>query len=73
MLISPADIHYVDNTKISEQSISLVKAQFNFWFDKCAWHRPSILILDNLDKLLSAEVEVVSVLRKIYMIIIFAF
>lgn len=36
-----------------------VKAQFNFWFDKCAWHRPSILILDNLDKLLSAEVEVV--------------
>ena len=55
----PADIHYIDSAKISEQPIVSVKAQFNFWFDKCAWHRPSILILDNLDKLLSAEVEVV--------------
>ena len=55
----PADIHYIDSAKFSEQPISSVKAQFNFWFDKCAWHRPSILILDNLDKLLSAEVEVV--------------
>jgi peroxin-1 len=57
----PADIHYIDIARISEQPIPSVKAQFNFWFDKCAWHRPSILILDNLDKLLSAEVEVVSV------------
>jgi len=30
----------------------------NYWFDKCAWHKPSVLIIDNLDKLLSAEVEV---------------
>jgi peroxin-1 len=56
-----ADIHYIDSAKFSEQPIPSVKAQFDFWFDKCAWHRPSILILDNLDKLLSAEVEVVSV------------
>ena len=55
----PADVHYIDSAKISEQPITSIKAQFNFWFDKCAWHRPSILILDNLDKLLSAEVEVV--------------
>ena len=55
----PADIHYIDSAKFSEQPIPSVKAQFNFWFDKCAWHRPSILILDNLDKLLSVEVEVV--------------
>lgn len=52
-----AYIHYVDNAKFSQQSVSFIKAQFNFWFDKCAWHRPSILILDNLDKLLSPEVE----------------
>lgn len=60
----PADIHYIDISKISEQPIPSVKAQFNYWFDKCAWHRPSILILDNLDNLLSAEVEVVSVFRR---------
>jgi peroxin-1 len=53
-----ADIHYIDSAKFSEQPILSVNAQFNFWFDKCAWHRPSILILDNLDRLLSAEVEV---------------
>ena len=57
----PADIHYIDSVKISQQPIPSVKAQFNFWFDKCAWHRPSVLILDNLEKLLSAEVEVVLV------------
>ncbi|KAF8813732.1 AAA-domain-containing protein [Phlegmacium glaucopus] len=52
-----AYIHYIDVSKFSEQSIPSIKAQFNYWFDKCAWHRPSILILDDLDKLLSAEVE----------------
>ncbi|PPQ77199.1 hypothetical protein CVT25_011045 [Psilocybe cyanescens] len=52
-----AYVHYVDASKLSEQPIPSVKAQLNFWFDTCAWHRPSILVLDNLDKLLSAEVE----------------
>jgi len=52
------DILYVDASKLAEQPTPSVKAQVNYWFDKCAWHRPSILILDNLDKLLSAEVEV---------------
>lgn len=52
------DILYVDASKLAEQPIPTVKAQVNYWFNKCAWHRPSILILDNLDKLLSAEVEV---------------
>ncbi|KAF8971068.1 P-loop containing nucleoside triphosphate hydrolase protein [Flammula alnicola] len=50
-------VHYVDASKLAEQPIPSVKAQLNFWFDKCAWHRPAVLILDNLDKLLSAEVE----------------
>ncbi|CAA7259159.1 unnamed protein product [Cyclocybe aegerita] len=48
---------YVDVSKFSDQPVSAVKAQFNYWLDKCAWHRPSVLVLDNLDKLLSAEVE----------------
>jgi len=52
------DIHYVDVSAIAGQSVSSVKAQFHYWFEKCAWHAPSILVLDNLDKLLSAEVEV---------------
>src|SRR6266511_3869722 len=52
------DIHYVDVSVIAGQSVSSVKAQFHYWSEKCAWHAPSILVFDNLDKLLSAEVEV---------------
>ncbi|KAH9485161.1 Peroxisome biosynthesis protein PAS1 [Psilocybe cubensis] len=52
-----AYIHYVDASKLSEQPIPSIRAQLNFWYDTCAWHRPSILVLDNLDKLLGAEVE----------------
>lgn len=53
-----ADIHFVDASRYSEQPISTVKSLFRYWLHKAAWHRPSILILDNLDKLLGAEVEV---------------
>ncbi|KAL1746204.1 P-loop containing nucleoside triphosphate hydrolase protein [Schizophyllum fasciatum] len=48
---------YADAATLSEKPISAIKAQFDYWFDKAMWHRPSILILDNLDKLLSAELE----------------
>ncbi|PPQ98400.1 hypothetical protein CVT24_004079 [Panaeolus cyanescens] len=50
-------IQHIDASKLSEQPVSAVKAQFRYWFDKCAWHKPSLLVIDNLDKLLSAEVE----------------
>jgi len=52
------DVHYVDVSKLVQLSISSLKAHFNYWFDKCSWHKPSVLILDSLDKLLSVEVEV---------------
>ncbi|RDB24902.1 Peroxisome biosynthesis protein PAS1 [Hypsizygus marmoreus] len=49
--------HFVDVSRFSEQPIAAVKALFKYWYDKAMWHRPSVLVLDNLDKLLSAEVE----------------
>ncbi|GLB37363.1 putative peroxisome biogenesis factor 1, N-terminal [Lyophyllum shimeji] len=49
--------HFVDVSRYAEQSIPSIKALLRYWFAKATWHRPSILILDNLDKLLSAEVE----------------
>jgi peroxin-1 len=52
------DIYYVDISRHAEQPIATVKSLFSYWFDRASWHRPSILILDNLDKLLNAEVEV---------------
>ncbi|KAF8995495.1 P-loop containing nucleoside triphosphate hydrolase protein [Cyathus striatus] len=49
--------HYVDVSKYAEQPAGVMKQQFNYWFDKAAWHKPSVLILDNLDKLLGPEHE----------------
>lgn len=57
-LIRKLDIHYVDVEKYAETPVPTVKNLFNYWFDKAAWHKPSVVVLDNLDKLLSAEVEV---------------
>ncbi|PFH52085.1 hypothetical protein AMATHDRAFT_57931 [Amanita thiersii Skay4041] len=50
-------IYYVDVTQHTEHPASKVHALFKYWSEKAAWHRPTLLILDNLDRLLSAEVE----------------
>ncbi|KXN87354.1 Peroxisome biosynthesis protein PAS1 [Leucoagaricus sp. SymC.cos] len=50
-------IHYIDVSKYSDTPVSTVKTLFGYWFDKAAWHKPSVIVLDSLDKLLSAEVE----------------
>lgn len=52
------DTHYVDVSRYSEKPVATLKALFQYWFDKAVWHLPSILILDNLDKLMGPEVEV---------------
>lgn len=52
------DTYYVDVSRYAEQPTVMLKSLFNYWFDRACWHRPSVLVLDNLDKLLSAEVEV---------------
>ena len=56
--LSFADTYYVDFARHSEQPVSKLKSLFRYWFDNAAWHRPTILIFDNMEKLLSAEVEV---------------
>ncbi|KAJ7072576.1 P-loop containing nucleoside triphosphate hydrolase protein [Mycena amicta] len=48
---------YVDASRIASQPIPVIKALFNYWFDKAVWHQPSVLILDNLEKLVGAEAE----------------
>lgn len=48
----------MDVSRYSDKPVPTIHAQFKYWAEKVAWHRPSVLVLDNLDKLLSAEVEV---------------
>ncbi|KAI0053237.1 AAA-domain-containing protein [Auriscalpium vulgare] len=49
--------YYVDLARWADKPIVTLRAQFQFWLDKAMWHRPSVLIFDNIDKLISAEVE----------------
>ncbi|KDQ13914.1 hypothetical protein BOTBODRAFT_175049 [Botryobasidium botryosum FD-172 SS1] len=48
---------YVDLAKYAEEREAAIKQQFQKWLDLALWHRPSILVLDNLDRVVGAEVE----------------
>ena len=49
---------YVDLAKYTETPVSKIKALLRYWFDKAFWHRPTVLVLDNIDKLMGIEQEV---------------
>lgn len=48
---------YVDLAKYTETPVPKVKALLNYWFDKAYFHRPTVIIMDNMDKLMCAEQE----------------
>ncbi|KAJ7128978.1 P-loop containing nucleoside triphosphate hydrolase protein [Mycena crocata] len=48
---------YVDVSRYAAQPVHMVKSLLSYWFKKAVWHRPAILILDNLEKLVGAELE----------------
>ena len=54
---------YVDFSRYTEKPVQTLRTQFQFWLDKAMWHRPSVLIFDNIEKLLGTELEV---LRSFY-------
>ncbi|CCL98466.1 uncharacterized protein FIBRA_00464 [Fibroporia radiculosa] len=52
-----AYIIYVDAAKYTETPVAKVRSLLNFWMVKATWHRPSVLVFDNIDKLMGAELE----------------
>ncbi|KAG8215478.1 P-loop containing nucleoside triphosphate hydrolase protein [Butyriboletus roseoflavus] len=52
-----AYIHYIDFRFYTEKPVATLKALFRYLYEIAAWHRPTVLIFDNLDKVLKAEVE----------------
>lgn len=52
------DVLKVDLAQYTTMPVPKVKALFNYWFEKAYWHRPSIILFDNMDKLMAAEEEV---------------
>lgn len=35
-----------------------MRSNFQNWLDVATWHRPTVLVLDNLDRAVGPEVEV---------------
>ncbi|CEL56526.1 Peroxisome biosynthesis protein PAS1 OS=Komagataella pastoris GN=PEX1 PE=3 SV=1 [Rhizoctonia solani AG-1 IB] len=52
-----ACIVYVDLAQLADQHTSVLRDKFKTWRTVAAWRQPSVLVLDNLDKVVSAEVE----------------
>lgn len=48
---------FVSCESVMNESFDQLCNTFNKWVQECFWNEPSVLILDNLDKILSAEVE----------------
>ncbi|KAF8170325.1 P-loop containing nucleoside triphosphate hydrolase protein [Mycena galopus ATCC 62051] len=48
---------YVDVARYATQPVHTIKALLQYWFKKASWHRPAVLILDNLEKLVGVELE----------------
>lgn len=49
---------YVSCESIMNENFTLLSNNHvTKWIQECSWHKPSLLILDNLDKILSAEME----------------
>ncbi|CAO3684390.1 unnamed protein product [Umbelopsis ramanniana] len=42
---------------VADERVPVLKDQLQKWFDEAAWHAPSILFFDDIDRLIPAEVE----------------
>ncbi|KAJ7276088.1 P-loop containing nucleoside triphosphate hydrolase protein [Mycena haematopus] len=42
---------YVDAARYAAQPVHSIKALLQYWLRKASWHRPSVLVLDNLERL----------------------
>lgn len=52
------DTLYIDLARHAETPVPALKALFKHWWAKAAWHRPSVILFDNVDKLMGVELEV---------------
>lgn len=52
------DVIHVDFAKYVNERVQRLRAFFSYLYDKAEYHKPSLIVIDNMDKLLSAEVEV---------------
>jgi hypothetical protein len=42
----------------TDKSVAVLNKLFGYWFDKASWHRPTLLVFDNMESLFGVELEV---------------
>lgn len=47
----------IDCSPFSEERVPVLRARFSEWLNEAAWKAPSLLVLDNIDRIIPAEVE----------------
>ncbi|KAN0061903.1 Peroxisome biosynthesis protein pex1 [Thecaphora frezii] len=47
----------IDCSPFSEERVPTLRAKFSEWLNEAAWKAPSLLVLDNIDRIIPAEVE----------------
>ena len=52
------DTREVNCAEIAEERVPTFKDLLQQWFDEAAWHAPSLIFFDDIDRLIPAEVEV---------------
>ncbi|KAJ1024779.1 hypothetical protein NDA16_002819 [Ustilago loliicola] len=48
---------YHDCSPFSDERVPVLRARFSEWLNEAAWKAPSLLILDNIDRIIPAEME----------------
>lgn len=48
---------YYDCAPYSEERVPVLRARFSEWLNEAAWKAPSLLVLDNVDRIIPAEME----------------
>lgn len=54
---SSADTREINCAEVADERIPTFKDMLQRWFDEAAWHAPSLIFFDDLDRLIPAEVE----------------
>lgn len=47
----------MDLAKYTEAPVSKIKSLLHYWYDKAFFHRPTVVVFDNIDKLMGVEQE----------------
>lgn len=56
--LDDVDTLYIDLSRYTSSPVAKFRSHIKYWMEKASWHKPSLLVFDNIDKLMGTELEV---------------